>query len=85
MSNRVYRSLVLLAIALTMGSQLLYGEVTAGVLGTVVDPSGATPAKVEFAVGGVIGVPWASHPAGFATTLPEHSPIPIRAQSSPSK
>ena len=25
-----------------MGSQLLYGEVTAGVLGTVVDPSGAT-------------------------------------------
>ena len=45
MSNRAHRSLVLLAIALTMGSQLLYGEVTAGVLGTVVDPSGATVPK----------------------------------------
>jgi hypothetical protein len=44
-SNRAHRSLVLLAIALTMGSQLLYGEVTAGVLGTVVDPSGATVPK----------------------------------------
>lgn len=41
MGNRAHRSLFLLAIALTMGSQLLYGEVTAGVLGTVVDPSGA--------------------------------------------
>src|SRR5216683_3451641 len=36
------KRLVYLAAALIMGSQLLYSEVTAGVLGTVVDSSGAT-------------------------------------------
>jgi hypothetical protein len=44
-SNLAHRSLVLLAFTIVMGSQLLYGEVTAGVLGTVVDPSGAIVPK----------------------------------------
>jgi hypothetical protein len=41
-SHPPYRRLVCLYAALILGGQLLYGEVTAGVLGTVVDPSGAT-------------------------------------------
>ncbi len=42
MNKSLRKRLVYLAAALIMGSQLLYSEVTAGVLGTVVDSSGAT-------------------------------------------
>ena len=40
--SKLHRRLAFLAISLIIGSQFLYAEVTAGVLGTVVDPSGAT-------------------------------------------
>lgn len=47
MSFAPYKSLLCLCAALVFGSQLLRAEVTAGVLGTVVDPSGANIANAS--------------------------------------